>query len=538
MKIKSQSFSDLPFSKLFKDYINQKSELTDFFEISPFKVEHLKLEAENISFPSDRIKVSDALKEFNTQFEPSEATLLNIEKLRDPSTLAVVTGQQMVLYGGPVYTVLKTLTTIQLAKKYEKKLGRPVVPVFWLADEDHDVEEISQFNLIKREEIIGCSVSFDEPGKRVGEYSLKEVHQQLRSCVKKGLIDTDFSKELWEILDSSYNEKHSVVKAFGLLMRKLFGKHGLILAGSNDETLKSLSKSVLTKSVSKADDIADRLKENTNNLENLGYDGQVHLNSSNLFYISDSGQRLKVQYDGEIWFIDNSDTRWSSNELIQDINENPNRFSPNVFLRPILQDRILPTLSYVAGPGEIAYYAQMSGVYDYFEQSMPQIVPRFSGTLIESSVERIIEKLPFGLHDYNKRIEDLESEYIEQTDQPDLEKIFGDWKQRIESITEEKKSVIEEIDPTLKNTAGKAGSTYFSELDKLKGKLYKSIKQKEKTQLERILKIQSNLFPNGNLQEREIAFIYYLNKYGTEIFDDILNSLENQEPDTHKLIYL
>jgi len=538
VKIKSHSFSDLPFSKLFKDYIQQKSELTDFFEAPPFNFQDLKNRAENISFPSDRIKVSDALKEFNNQFEPSETTLLNIEKLRDPSTLAVVTGQQMVLYGGPVYTVLKTLTAIQLAKKYEKELNRPVVPIFWLADEDHDVEEISQFGLMNRDEMIECSASFEEPGKRVSQYSLKEVHQQLRTCVKNGLIDTDFSKKLWDILDSSYNEKHSVVKAFGLLMRKLFGKHGLILAGSNDEILKSISKSALTKCVSRAEDIADRLRENTKTLEKLGYRGQVHLNNSNLFYISDNGQRVKIQYDGEIWFIDNSETRWSPNELIRDINENPNRFSPNVFLRPILQDRIIPTLSYVAGPGEIAYYAQMSGIYDYFDQTMPQIVPRFSVTLIESSVERIMEKLPFGLDDYNKRIEDLESEYINQTDQPDLEKIFGDWKQRINTITEEKKGIIEEIDPTLKNTAGKASSTYFSELDKLKGKLYKSLKQQEKTQLERILKIQLNLFPNGNLQEREIAFIYYLNKYGTELFDDILKSLENQEPDSHKLIYL
>jgi len=538
VKIKSHSFSDLPFSKLFKDYVEQKKEITDFFEIPPFSTNDLVKKAEDISFPSDRNKVSEALKEFNSKFEPSETTHLNIEKLRDPKTLAVVTGQQMVLYGGPVYTVLKTLTAIQLAKKYEQELNRPVVPVFWLADEDHDIEEISQLGLMNRDEMTKCSDSFEEPGKRVGQYSLKEVHQQLRSCIKSGLIDTDFSNKLWEIVDSSYNEKHTVEKAFGLFMQKLFGSHGLILAGSNDETIKSLSKSTLTQSVYKADDIADRLKENTKNLEKLGYEGQVHLNNSNLFYISDNGQRVKIKYDGYVWFIDNSDMRWSSNELTQDINENPNRFSPNVFLRPILQDRILPTLSYVAGPGEIAYYAQMSGIYEYFDQSMPQIVPRFSATLIESSVDRIMEKLPFDLEDYSKRIEDLESEYIEQTDQPDLEKIFGDWKQRIDSITEEKKSVIGEIDPTLKNTAGKASATYFSELDKLKGKLYKSLKQQEKTQLERIIKIKSNLFPNGNLQEREIAFIYYLNKYGTELFDDILTSLENQEPDTHKLIKL
>lgn len=538
MKIESLNFSDLPFSKLFKDYIQQKSEIIDYYDIPPFSINDLKSKADNFSFPSNRNDISSTLKVFNNQFDAPESTYQNIEKLRDPSSLAVVTGQQMVLYGGPLFTVFKTLTAIQLSDKYEKELNRPVVPVFWLADEDHDIEEISQVGLMNRDETTKCSVSFDKPGKRVGEYSLKEVHQGIRSCIQSGLIDTDFSKKLWEILDRSYNENESVGLAFGKLLQQLFSKHGLILAGSNDSSLKNLTKDALVKSVFHADDIADRLKENTKNLKKRGYEGQVHLNNSNLFHITDHGLRVKIQYDGEIWFIDNSDKRWSSNELIHDINENPNRFSPNVFLRPILQDRLLPTLSYVAGPGEIAYYAQMKGVYDYFDQSMPQIVPRFSGTLIESSVARIMDKLPFNINAYSNRIEDLESEYIQQTDQPDLEKIFGDWKQRINSITDEKKKVIGEVDPTLKNTAGKASSTYFSELDKLKGKLYRSLKQQEKTQIERILKIQSNLYPNGNLQEREIAFIYYLNKYGTDLFNEILQSLGNQESDTHKLIYL
>ena len=538
MKITSKPFSELPFSTLFKDYINQKSDITDFFDISPFSSDNLKRKAEQFSFSSDRDKVSDLLKQFNSQFEPSNETLANIEKLRDTSTLAVVTGQQMVLYGGPLFTVFKTLTAIQLSKQYEKELNRPVVPVFWLADEDHDIEEISQINLFNKHDVSKCSVSFDKPGKRVDEYLLKEIHSELRTCVKDGLIETDFSDDLWKILDSSYHKNHTVGKAFGLLLQKLFGKHGLILAGSNDDNFKDLSKSILTQSVSKADDIVDRLRENTKKLESIGYEGQVHLNNSNLFYIADNGQRVKIEYDGEIWFIENSDKRWSAKELNRDIDHNPNRFSPNVFLRPVLQDKLLPTISYVAGPGEIAYYAQMSGIYDYFDQTMPQIVPRFSGTFIESSIERIIDKLPFSLEDYSKRIEDLESEFIEKSDQPDLEKIFDDWKQRVEAITSEKKSAIEEIDPTLKNTAGKASSIYYSELDKLKGKLYRSLKQNEKTQLDRIIKIQLNLFPNGNLQEREIAFIYYLNKYGTETFDELLKLLENQKSDTHKLIYL
>jgi bacillithiol synthase len=536
--LKSLPFSELPFTSLFRDYINQEKKITNFFESSPFDPYQIKDHAKQINFSGNRNQLVDELKEFNLKFSVSPETLHNIEKLRDETALTVVTGQQMVLYGGPLYTIYKTLTAIILANQYENILNRPVVPVFWLADEDHDAEEISEIGLFDRDSLKKCNVEFSDTGRRVGEYKLEEVVEDLKSCVSETLFDTDFSKDLWNLLNSSYKKENTVLESFGILLSKLFGKYGLVLAGSNSNSVKELTKSSMIRSIEKADDIYDRLSVTTKKLSEAGYHSQVHLNKSNLFFIDENNQRLKIQFDDEIWFTEEGDHRWSSKELVSQINGDPNKFSPNVFLRPILQDHFLPVLGYVGGPGEIAYYAQMKSIYPIFDQKMPLIVPRFSGTVIESGVERVLDKLPFSVSDYNARIEDLESDFINQTDQPDLEALFGEWKDRIDTITDEKKEIIGDIDPTLKNTAGKASATYFTELDKLKGKLYKSLKQQEKTQLDRIAKIQSNLYPDGNLQEREIAFIYYLNKYGLGLIDDLFDALQNEKTDTHKLIHL
>jgi uncharacterized protein YllA (UPF0747 family) len=200
---------------------------------------------------------------------------------------------------------------------------------------------------------------------------------------------------------------------------------------------------------------------------------------------------------------------------------------------------MVPTLGYVAGPGELAYYGQMKKMYKFFKRSMPAIFPRMSATIIEPSIDRILDELPFEIADYEGRIEDLESKYVERSNQPDIEEIFNDWKQKVEEISEGHKAEIKDIDSTLEGAAGKATAVYFGELDKLKGKVYRSVKQQEETQIKRIRKIKANLFPEGIPQERIISFIYFMNKYGIDIWDRLLQELdENEKFDQHKLIYL
>lgn len=538
MHIKTYPFSKLPFSDLFKDYSRQEKSITDFFEIEPYNIDQLKNRADTLKFKGDRNTITGFLEVFNQSFGAGENTLNNIERLKSDESLVVVTGQQMTLYGGPLYTVYKTLTAISTAKQYEKLLNRPVVPVFWLADEDHDAEEISRIGLFDNDELKTCEVEFQNSEIRSGELALDSVIQQLKACIQDSLYETDFSKDLWQLLDKCYHPENNVSTSFGSLLLNLFDNHGLVLAGSNSEIVKNETADLLAQSVEKREEIYNTLSAITQKLIDVGYHGQVHLSDSNLFYITEKNHRVKLQYAKGNWSIEESDLSWTTEELKDDIKKHPNRFSPNVFLRPVMQDRFLPVITYVGGPAEVAYYAQMKGMYEVFDQKMPQILPRFSATIIESSIDRIFEKLPFTLEEYHQRIEDLESQFISQSDTPDIEKIFDDWKSKAKDITDDKKKIIAEIDPTLESSAGKATAAYFTELDKLKGKIYRSLKQQEQTQLDRISRIQSNLFPGGNLQEREIAFIYFLNKYGLDLFDKVQEELLDEIPDSHKLIYI
>jgi len=339
------------------------------------------------------------------------------------------------------------------------------------------------------------------------------------------------------LLDQCFQDDYSFFEAFGLFISRLFSKHGLILAGSNHPDVKNATSKYIKASIEKADTIREQLEKNTGKIAEK-YHQQVTLYDSNLFYFDEGNRRTKISRNGNSWKTDGS-IQWSTVELLDEIEAHPDRFSPNVFLRPILQDALLPTVGYVAGPGETAYYGQMKSMYQCFDMKMPIIFPRLSATLVEPAIDRIMGELPFEFHEYGERIEDLESDYVDRTDQHEIEAIFEEWQSRVEKVSDIKKKDIAEIDPTLEAAAEKATSIYINELNKLKGKVYRSVKKQDQTQIDRIRRIKANLFPGGGLQERTVAGIFFMNKYGLDVWDELLNTLDPKEEfDHHKLVYL
>lgn len=538
MQLSDYSFEHLPFSKLFITYVQDFQQLSDFYDTNPFDQEAIGQKVETFEFSGDRKETVRVLTAFNEPFDIHEEAQKNLNRLEDERALTVVTGQQLGVYGGPLYTIFKTISTIHLAKQLERKYDYPVIPVFWMADEDHDYEEVRSLYVLDRDE----PQSFELPSKNnhlptVAEMNLPEELEQLRSDLKESFYDTDFSDKLWGILDASFAPGKSFFEAFGQFITQLFSKNGLILAGSNHPEVKKATGDFLKRSIVEADDIRSSLETQT---EKIGqsYHKQVTLYDSNLFYLDAENGRTKVNRNGSGWKTDVG-TEWATEELVEAIEHSPENFSPNVFLRPVLQDALLPTIGYVAGPGETAYYGQMKSMYSCFDLSMPIIFPRLSATLIEPAIDRIFNELPFEFYEYANRIEDLESDFVDRTEQHDIEAIFKDWKSEVEQISDPIKEEIAEIDPTLEGAAGKANAAYENELDKLKGKVYRAVKKKEKTQLKRIRRIKANLFPGDGLQERLIAGIFYMNKYGVDIWDKLLAALdENEDFDHHKLIYL
>lgn len=528
----------LPFSKLFQEYLNNYSSLEEFFNGNPHQCSSLIQRADEISYKYPRVDLVTCLSEFNKRFKASDQLQKNVERFADESAVAIVTGQQLNIMGGPLLIIYKTVTAIYQAKRLERESGRPVIPVFWLGDEDHDYEEIKNIVLPTRESY--QALSFDPPVKEphaVADMTLNGNIQAFKNQLKEILFDTDFSESLRNLLDICYAEGESFANAFGNFIGTLFAKHGLVLAGSNTPLIKNHIKDGLIRAVEKRSLIEQQLQSQSKKVDEI-YHQQVHLSGSNLFYLDSSEGRIKIHLSEEGIWTTNSGKQWETDELINHIKNQPEKFSPNVFLRPVLQDYLLPTVGYVAGPGEVSYYAQMKNVYPVFDLNMPVILPRFNATIIESAIDRIINKLPFEIYEYQQRIEDLESRYVKDSNSTDIDRLFGVWKQQIQELSDQNAEKVGEIDPTLKKSVGSAKAVYFGEIDKLKGKLHSSIKKRERIQMDRIARIKDHLFPEDNLQERVFASIYYMNKYGLDIWDDLLAAMEDEHLQQHNLIYL
>lgn len=524
MKKEIYSFEKLQFSKLFKTYVSDFSKLGDFYCCDPFNERDIQQKADSIHGEPLHKKYVEALSLYHKKLGISQGEQL--EKLDSLNVLAMVTGQQLGIYGGPLYTIYKTVTTILLAKEWEVKLNRPVIPVFWLADEDHDFDEIAWFGVPGNEDLEKIKYETELTKFPVSEYILDGSLEIFKKELAEKIYQTDFSDELWAIFDSSFTKDKTFAAAFAQMMDSLFGKYGLLIAGSNFKLVKELVAETFKTSITESSSADKALAEKTTQIDK-DFHAQATLGDSNLFYMCGEQGRVKIERGGKDWKA--GDYSWGEEELTAIIESNPERFSPNVFLRPVVQDKLLPTLGYVAGPGEVAYYAQMKDFYPVFGLEMPVIFPRLSATLLESSVDRILEKLPFELYQFGHRIEDLETEYVEVTETRDIESIFNDWKDKLNAISQEPVKIITEVDGSLEGMVGKTISGFENELDKLKGRVYRSVKQQEQTQLQRIRRAKAQLYPDSGLQERQVSFMYFMNKYGVGLWDQLLELFEGEE---------
>lgn len=521
MEKKEYPFNKLPFSDLFTTYTDNFEQLNKFYTYNPFKEESKEKRIQYLQQNYKRTEYIKALEEYHNVLGINQKEQL--DKLNTDNAVVFVTGQQLGVLGGPLYTVYKTITTILLAKEAEKKYGIPVVPVFWLADEDHDIEEVTWLGIPGNEAYTKLLYQAENTEHLVSEYKINPSIEELKSELKEHLINTDFSDDLWKLINYCYNDKETFASAFAKLIDKLFGKHGLLIAGSNTAKIKQIIGHSLANSITNATNIDKALQSQTEAIQKSFY-SQVVVGDSNLFYIDKNGKRLKIDKENNHWLV--GEKKLSTAQLEKDIKENPQNYSPNVFLRPIIQDKLLPTIGYVAGPGEVAYYAQMKSLYEQFNIEMPLVIPRISATLIESGIERIMNTLPFNLEKYNERIEDIISEYIAITDKHDIEAIFDEWKGRLYQASQKPTNIIAEIDGSLEGTVGKTISNIESTIDQLKGRVFRSVKQQEQIQIQRIKRIKEQLFPDGGLQERSVSFLYFMNKYGVDIWDDIINKFE------------
>jgi len=521
------------FSELYCDYLYRYQRVQQYYEFDFHNLHLLSKYAEMLSEKMrERTVLTEVLAEQNREFGAHEKALENISSLADSKTFAVVTGQQVGILGGPLYTFYKTITAIKLARKLSNELPQyKFVPVFWLEGEDHDFEEINKVGLlnpdnvpVKAEYLIGGKPllkNVGAAGEIVFDSSLEAFFEQ----IQKSLSNSEFKKPLIEMLQESYRTGTTFNKAFASLLGRFFSREGLVFISSNDKRLKKILSPIFQKEIREYPRVSQLIIEESANLEER-YHAQIKTKALNLFMFFKGG-RYFIEPREQDFSLKGTRNFIPKEELLRMAAEEPELFSPNVALRPICQDAILPTAVYVAGPSEIAYFAQLKRVYDNFNMTMPMIYPRASATIVEEKMERILEKYELDITQlFGGESERVKRKVIDMVSEVKIEEMFSDALQRINGYMNEMKFGVNYIDATLLGALENTRAKLESHLVALKEKVSEAQKKKHEIALRQIEKVINSLFPMGNFQERELSIIHFINKHGFELPGFLLAELE------------
>ena len=535
------NFGDIPgHQNLFLDYLYEFENVKEFYEndfrnkdeyLNKFK----KITGTERSF---RDNLPDIILKQYKNLEPSQKTKDNITSLNSKHTLAVVTGQQLGILGGPLYTFYKIITAIKLAASLSGKYADfNFIPVFWLEGDDHDVEEVSHINLVNdNNELMKLNYGEINPDEEikvsVGNIKFDDAINSFFDELDKNLRNTEFKDNLMSKLKSIYSEGKTYRESFSELIFWLFDEYGLVLFNPQDIEIKTLLKPIFKKEINEFRTHTEKLVNVSAKLEET-YHAQVKVKPINLFYGNEEGRFSIEPMDDGGYRLKRKKKKFTNEEIISEIENNPQNFSPNVLLRPICQDYILPTAFYIGGPSEIAYFAQVTKLYNLFNLETPFIYPRSSATIIEKNINSILEKYNLSVEDIFTDIEKLKLKVVESISSTTMEDVFGKTQHEIDLALDNLKEKLFVIDKTIADSTSKYRDKIFHYLNELKDKSKESQSKKHEITLRQIDKAAVALFPNSNLQEREINFIYFANKYGIDflkkIFEEIeINKFEHQ----------
>ncbi|TDN88810.1 bacillithiol biosynthesis cysteine-adding enzyme BshC [Salegentibacter sp. 24] len=515
------------FTDLILDYLSEKEELKAFYNRFP-KLENFKAQMEEkSSFPrKNREILVKVLKEQYSGLDTSEATRKNIEALGRTKTFTVVTGHQLNLFTGPLYFLYKIVSTINLTRNLKKKYPEnDFVPVYWMATEDHDFEEINFFNL-NGKKFQWANAPRDAGNAAVGKLStagLKDVFK-LFSAEIGGGKNSDFLRELFK---SSYLEHDNLTEATLHLANKLFREEGLVILDAQQKELKELfipyAKNELLKQISHK-----TTKTTAEKLNQLGYKVQVNPREINLFYLK-NGLRERILERDDEYFVHETEIHWSRADIQKELMNFPERFSPNVVLRPLYQEVILPNLCYIGGGGELAYWLELKEYFESEQVVFPVLLLRNSVLIQSKKLEKKCARLNISKKELFLKQHELINRKVRQISNIDI-----DFSRQKEHLVQQFQQMYELAEHTDKSFLGAVKAQEVKQLkglDNLEKRLLKAQKRKLEDEVNRIAELQNELFPNKSLQERQTNFSEIYAEYGKELFTVLLKELNPLEAD-------
>ena len=527
--------------KLFNDYLKNVPDVAKFYP-AHFQNDLSAMLSSRAKTAASREELAAILHRQNQQWTKSARVAENIDKLKNNNVLAVVTGQQAGMLGGPLYTFYKIMTTV----KYCQKLARDYpdfqfVPVFWMEVNDSDFAEIATIHYLNKENDLKTLTAEENPAEQGWPIALRKVPEALRSWreeIDSDFHDTDFKTAAIERFFAPYQTSTLLKDAFAKLIAAFFENHGVVMIDPSDPAVNRLAAPLYRKAVEQNAALVEKLVRRSQDIEAAGYAAQIHINpqQSLLFYTDSQNRRMRIDQNDSGFVLHGGEARaFSAEELLRE--QNLLRLSPNVALRPLLQDWLLPTAVYVAGPSEVAYLAQVAALYEAFEMPMPAVAPRHRMTLIESKIQKQIDKYKLDIAE----ILDNHPDYIDRVFQKSVgQETFQLLKTTNDTIAEalaKLENSLKEMDPTLVASLEKTRNNIEGSFGKLNQKVTRSIEQNNEIMLRQLEKVLVSLMPKNNFQERVFSAIYFSIKYGLHFWDELLTMLP-ENPVDHYIVKL
>lgn len=494
------------FSSLFLDYIQNQTKLREFYNHQP-DINSFEKAIEERGFNHEKRKVlADVIQDQYLGFPTPEIVSERIDSLPDANTFTLTTGHQLNIFTGPLFFIYKIVAVINMSKALKQRFPKyNFVPVYWMASEDHDFEEINNFNLFGKK----YTWESDQSGP-VGRFSTETMAALLDELPEK----PDFCAD-------GYLKQKNLADATRYIVNHLFGKHGLVILDADDALLKKELTSIIK------DDLFNNMphevtQKTTSELDALGYKTQIFPRPINFFYMEDGLRQRIEKVDGKFMVL-NTDKSFTKEEIETLIDEHPERFSPNVVLRPVYQEVILPNLAYVGGPAEVVYWLQLKGVFDHFQVPYPILFPRLFGLIISKTITKKMDKLHISNHDIFEDFDALKEKLLYADSEP--AHILDEQLNALEQVFTAIQQKAVEVDKSLEGFIASEHKKVEKGVINIQKRLKRAEEQKEEVKLNQLRGILEKLFPEGHPQEREDNFLnFFINN--PKFIDELIEQLD------------
>jgi len=506
------------FSSLICDYLDEKPELNPFYNLFP-NIENFnaQIKQKSLSFSiENRNTLASVLKKQYQNVESSQLTKEHIESLKSENTFTITTGHQLNLFTGPLYFLYKIVSTINLSKELKTKYPEcNFVPVYWMATEDHDFDEINYFSFK------GKKVQWNRASAgAVGNLSTEGLEDVFK-VFSDQLGNTQNAEMLRALFSKAYLDHDNLADATLFLANELFKDYGLVIIDANVAELKRGFIPIINKEL--LGQTSYKCVTESNKILSESYNIQVNPREINLFYLN-KDIRERIVFEDDLYKVLSTNISWSKSEILNEVSDFPERFSPNVIMRPLYQEVILPNLCYIGGGGELAYWMQLKNYFDKVEITFPILLLRNSALIQTEKQAKKLKNLHTSVEDIFLKRDALINKKVREISNIDIN--FSVQKNHLKQQFENLYDLAKKTDESFLGAIKAQEIKQLKGLENLEKRLLKAQKRKLSDEVERMADIQNELFPNGNLQERNTNFSEFYLEYGEQLIPDLIKNLK------------